>query len=123
MNIFRKPSRKQINISNEFNGWPVPKPLIADYQESLDYIVGLSDKEFDRLIKVANIYRQANKDANKALGIKREPLTTLGLEEQDQSDEVQTFAEDVLQLEDSEVSDMMSDAGMELELEKDDKKK
>lgn len=122
MSIFKKTSRRPLETIDELAAWPVPR-MINSYESSLDYIVGLSDKEFDRLIKVANIYRQANKDANKALGIKREPLTTLGLEEQDQSDDIQTFAEDVLQLEDSEVSDMMTDAGMELELEKDDKKK
>ena len=32
-----------------------------DYNEVLDYLTGLTDEDYEKLIKVANIYRRANR--------------------------------------------------------------
>lgn len=57
-------------------------PFMADqdpvnYDSVLDYLVGLDGKEYDRLLKVAVIYRDANKSAAKVLGVKDQPTTKL----------------------------------------------
>ncbi len=49
----------------------------VNYDSVLDYLVGLDGKEYDKLLKVAVIYRDANKSAAKVLGVKDQPTTTL----------------------------------------------
>lgn len=60
----------------------LPAALMADdnpvnYDSVLDYLVGLDGKEYDKLLKVAIIYRDANKSAAKVLGVKDQPTTKL----------------------------------------------
>lgn len=49
----------------------------VNYNTVLDYLTGLSKSEFDKIVKVANIYRNANKEASKVLGVKDEPTISL----------------------------------------------
>ena len=49
----------------------------VNYDSVLDYLVGLDAKEYDKLLKVAVIYRDANKSAAKVLGVKDQPTTKL----------------------------------------------
>lgn len=52
-----------------------PEAQAVDYSSVLDYLVGLSSEEFDKVVNVAGIYRKANEDAAAALGIENEPST------------------------------------------------
>lgn len=54
-----------------------PEADPVNYNSVLDYLVGLSNRDYDKLCKVAAIYRTANKDAAKVLGIKDEPTSVL----------------------------------------------
>lgn len=49
----------------------------VNYDSVLDYLVGLSQKDYDKLLKVSNIYREANKNAAKVLGVRDQPTTQL----------------------------------------------
>lgn len=49
----------------------------VNYNSVLDYLVGLSRAEYDKLQKVSVIYRNANKDAAKILGVKDEATVEL----------------------------------------------
>lgn len=53
----------------------------VNYSSVLDYLIGLSRSDYDKLYKVSTIYRVANKDAAKVLGVKDEPTTALKDEE------------------------------------------
>lgn len=60
----------------------LPAAIMADdnpvnYDSVLDYLVGLDAREYDKLLKVAVIYRDANKSAAKVLGVKDQPTTKL----------------------------------------------
>lgn len=67
---------------------PVELPVIlqpenpVNYDSVLDYLVGLAQKDYDKLIKVTGIYRDANKSAARVLGVKDQPTTTLVSEQQ-----------------------------------------
>lgn len=60
-----------------------PQPLedesseAISYQGVVDYLTGLSRQDYDKIIKVVNVYRSADKDVKKILGVKDEPTTTL----------------------------------------------
>lgn len=47
----------------------------AGYNEVVDYLVGLSDEDYIKVCKVAEIYRKANAEALEALGIENQPTT------------------------------------------------
>lgn len=49
----------------------------ANYSTALNWLLGLSDKEYQKMVKVVEIYRKANSDTAKALGIKTEPTSFL----------------------------------------------
>lgn len=49
----------------------------VNYNSVLDYLVGLSRGDYDKILKVSGIYRQANKEAAKILGVKDEPTADL----------------------------------------------
>ncbi len=49
----------------------------VNYDSVLDYLVGLDNKDYDKLLKVAVIYRDANKSAAKVLGVKDQPTAQL----------------------------------------------
>lgn len=50
-------------------------PEVANYESSLNYLIGLSDEEFDKVIKVADIHRKAYQDSAGVLGTPNEPTT------------------------------------------------
>lgn len=57
---------------------PVEPGLSEDqvgYNEVIEYLVGLSEKDYDTVCKVAAIYRKSNQDVSKTLGIKPEPTS------------------------------------------------
>ncbi len=49
----------------------------VNYDSVLDWLLGLSQKDYERMLKVVTIYRNANKDAAKVLRVKDEPTTQL----------------------------------------------
>lgn len=49
----------------------------VNYNSVLDYLVGLSRTDYDRINKVSAIYRNANKEAAKILGVKDEATVEL----------------------------------------------
>ena len=59
----------------------------VNYNSVLDYVVGLSDKDYKKLTASAEIYREANKKVAKLLGIKDEPTTTITTEKPEISDD------------------------------------
>lgn len=67
----------------EVGGEPVTIPAAlqaedpVNYNSVLDYVVGLSDKDYKTMTASAEIYREANKKVAKLLGIKDEPTTTI----------------------------------------------
>lgn len=59
----------------------------VNYNSVLDYVVGLSDKDYKKLTASAEIYRDANKKVAKLLGIKDEPTTTISTEKPEIGDD------------------------------------
>lgn len=59
----------------------------VNYNSVLDYIVGLSDKDYKKMTASAEIYRDANKKVAKLLGIKDEPTTTISTEKPEIGDD------------------------------------
>lgn len=49
----------------------------ANYSTALDWLLGLNDKEYTKMTKIVEIYRRANTETAKALGIKTEPTSFL----------------------------------------------
>ena len=70
MSLFKK--RK---ASSLLSGSSVESPIV-EQSMVLDYIVDLDDPEFDKLIKVAAVYRKANKEAIKIWGVEALPQYT-----------------------------------------------
>lgn len=64
---------------------PVDLPAILEpvdpvnYDSVLDWMLGLSDKDYKTMLDVVNIYREANKKAAGVLGVKDQPTTTIKL--------------------------------------------
>lgn len=79
MGIFNKNNRKDvIRLLNSREPEIEEQQLTeVDYNSALDYLVGLSNRDYDKIIKVSVIYRSANKEASKVLGIKEEATTAL----------------------------------------------
>lgn len=46
-----------------------------DYEMALEYVVGLSEKDFDTFVKCAAVYRFADKECAKIMGKDAEPTT------------------------------------------------
>lgn len=59
----------------------------VNYNSVLDYVVGLSDRDYKKLTASAEIYRDANKKVAKLLGIKDEPTTAITTEKPTVSDD------------------------------------
>lgn len=59
----------------------------VNYNSVLDYVVGLSDKDYKKLTASAEIYREANKKVAKLLGIKDEPTTAINTDKPELGEE------------------------------------
>jgi len=59
----------------------------VNYNSVLDYVVGLSDKDYKKLTASAEIYREANKKVAKLLGIEDAPTTVISTEKPKVTDE------------------------------------
>lgn len=70
---FNKPKKKPVELPQVLTEQENP----VNYNTVLDYLVGLSQREYEKILKVSSIYRKANKDAAKILGVKDEPTVTL----------------------------------------------
>lgn len=49
--------------------------LTTNYNGVIDYLTGLSAEDYQKTIKVAEIYRKAEDEAAAALGVERKPTT------------------------------------------------
>lgn len=49
----------------------------VNYNSVLDYLVGLSDKDYKKMTGSVDIYREANKKVAKLIGVKDEPTTSI----------------------------------------------
>lgn len=78
-------------------GEPVFTPLgdelqpVANYESTLDYLVGLSKDEYAQIVKVADIYRKANQDAAAALGTPNTPTTFIKAPEKQILDDIEKY--------------------------------
>lgn len=68
----------------------------VNFNSVVTYLEGLSRYDYDKILKVVNIYREANKSASKVLGIKDEPSTTIDKESRSEAtlDDDLPFLED-----------------------------
>lgn len=76
----------------------------ANYSTTLDWLLGLSDKDYTKMGKIVEIYRKANSDTAKTLGIKTEPTSFLP-----QPDNTQLVPQDVNHLAPNSASQPASD--------------
>lgn len=76
MGLFNKSNKVDLPVLSDDND----QPQAITFNEVIDYITGLSKSDFDKLIKVANIYRASNKDVLNVLGLKDEPTTSIAQE-------------------------------------------
>lgn len=91
MGLFGKKKREFAPLISD-NSTPV-----VNFNTVVEYLEGLSKQDLDKLLKVVNIYRNANKDVNKVLGIKDEPTATITKESRDEaeiSDELDFMLDD-----------------------------
>lgn len=49
----------------------------VNYNTVVDWLVGLSDEDYTKVCKVAEIYRDANVKATEALGVENQPSTSI----------------------------------------------
>lgn len=61
---------------------------LVDYNAVLNYLVGLSDADYKKVLQVADIYRKADQDASTALGVDREITTFIHPPEEPETDEI-----------------------------------
>lgn len=69
----------------------IPEAMKAEdpvnYNSVLDYLVGLSDKDYKKMTGSVEIYRDANKKVAKLIGIKDEPTTSISTARPEVTDE------------------------------------
>lgn len=68
----------------------------VNYNSVLEYLIGLSPKEYEKINKISVIYRDANKQAAKLLGVKDEPTTALKADTQT-DDEIDSDLDQLLE--------------------------
>lgn len=81
-NFKRKADKPQIAIPEAMK----PQDPV-NYNSVLDYLVGLSQDDFKKMTRSAEIYRKANKDAANLIGVEDEPITSISTEKQEVSDD------------------------------------
>lgn len=67
MGFFRKGREFDRGLINEIDYSPI------SFEQALEYLIGLSDKEFDQTFAIAETYRKADQAAAEALGTEKEP--------------------------------------------------
>lgn len=72
MGLFEK---KRNDLPLLFSADELTADAIVNYDSVLEWLTGLSDDDYTKVCSVADIYRNANKDAADALGIEKEPST------------------------------------------------
>jgi hypothetical protein len=90
MNIFKreKPELKLAGVLGK-------EEPVVNYNSVLDYLTGLSKADYGKMIKVSEIYRNANEAAAKVIGIKDEPTVPL-IEPTPTGDEIEKALDDTL---------------------------
>lgn len=73
MGIFN--NKKTNRLASIMQATPV-EPAV-NHQSVLDYLISLEKTDFDKLFKVANVYRTADKEAARILGVKPNQDLTL----------------------------------------------
>ena len=101
MCFFKKDKSKYLeNKPNEV--YQLEPPVIqnvVDYDSVLNYLVGLGRRDYNKIFKVADIYRKANDEAAKVLSVKNEPVTAIKENEPEQTatdDDLDLLMDDVL---------------------------
>lgn len=56
---------------------PAQEPQGATYDQVIDFLVAVNDKDYQKIIKVADIHRAANVDVAKATGVKAETTPSI----------------------------------------------
>lgn len=51
--------------------------VVVNYDSVVDWLVGLSDEDYSKVCKVADVYRKAHTDAAGVLGTPNEPTTAI----------------------------------------------
>lgn len=59
----------------------------VNYNSVLDYLVGLSQDDFKKMTKSAEIYRKANRDVAGLIGVEDEPTTSIQTSQPELEDE------------------------------------
>lgn len=59
----------------------------VNYNSVLDYLVGLSQDDFKKMTRSAEIYRKANKDVANLIGVEDEPTTSIQTSQPELEDE------------------------------------
>lgn len=89
----------------------------VNYDSVLDYLVGLDNKEYEKLLKVAVIYRDANKSAAKVLGVKDQPTTKLK-DDKPSEDEIDTQLDDLLATDPADLMEALDSDPLKPEVKK-----
>lgn len=71
-----------------------------NYNSVLDYLVGLSKSDYGKMIKSADIYRDANAKVAKVVGVKDEPTTSIQPKEEVSDDQVDSDLDTLLDSDD-----------------------
>lgn len=92
---------------------PVELPAIlqpedpVNYTSVSEYLIGLSDKDYKKIVASIDIYRKANKDVAKIVGIKDEPTHTL-IPEQPSEDDVDSQLDGLLELDPKDLKETLN---------------
>lgn len=78
MSIFSKRKKPGFLALKPGNILPHGAPAKVDFDTVLDYLLGLSEEDFSTVGKIAAIYRKADEDAAKALGVDNKPTVRIG---------------------------------------------
>lgn len=73
MDLFKRMRRQQ--LPPLFTTGELEFSQAINFDQVLEYLVGLSDQEYAQVCDVAQIYRRADQEASTALGNKSEPTT------------------------------------------------
>lgn len=73
MDLFKRKKKQEVVLAPALMHEENP----VNYSSVLDYLVGLSKEEYDKLIKVTTIYRDANRKAATILDVEDQPTTQL----------------------------------------------